>query len=78
MAKGLPAKNSLILRICTGYERVSLIRDIECTHCRRNFEAGLEDYLNYESSDERENARVQTACIALIPKNARSTRNAVS
>lgn len=61
-----------------GYERASLIRDIECTHCRRNFEAGLEDYLNDESSDERENARVQTACIALIPKNARSTRNAVS
>ncbi len=38
-----------------GYQRVSLIRDIECPHCGKTFEVDLEDYIYDESIDEKEN-----------------------
>lgn len=38
-----------------GYRAVSLIRDIQCPHCGKTFEADLEEYLYDESSYEKEN-----------------------
>ena len=51
-----------------GYERASLIRD---THCGKNFEADLEDYLNDESSDGRENGMDSDCVYSFDPEECR-------